>query len=115
MDKLIVSLTQFANPFNKLRKDFFTMELILKTMTDILDNSDGAWITNNHNIEGDHTEIFLTNEEDEQLLRIEYGDEDCLIKYSDIITVLFQDHGGMKIFEIKIKDAETLLLHIRYK
>lgn len=91
------------------------MERILNTMLDILEDSDGVWITNNNNIEGDQYDISLFNDDDKQLLRIEYGDEVCSIKYSDIITVLFQDHGGVKIFEIKIKDAETLLLHIRYK
>lgn len=90
------------------------MERILNTMLDILNDSDGAWITNNHNIEGDHTDIFLVNDAANKLLMIEYRDDTYKIYYSDI-TVLFQEHEGMKIFEIRSKDAKTLLLHIRYK
>lgn len=88
------------------------MERILNTMLEMLYDSDGVWITNNSNIEGDQSDFNLYNDKAEKQLILEFKDDTYKIKYSDIITVLFQDHDDMKIFEIKIRNMKTLLLNI---
>ena len=91
------------------------MRKLVEMLLDFIEESEGLWITNNTDIEGDQWDINISHDVDGKSIYIMYSDCDWRIYYGDIKSITFQDFIDMIIVTLKVKNKKTLLIHILQK
>lgn len=86
------------------------MELLVNTLFNLINNSNGFWMTDNDDINGDQDDIYL--EKDNNSIYLMYEDNDMRIKFADLLGITYENFANMIIAIIKIQNRKNLMVHI---
>ena len=86
------------------------METLVNVLFNLIEESNGFWITDNKNINGDIHDIYL--EKDDKSIYMMYDNDEMRINFTDIIGITFDKINIMIVAALKIKNKSNLLIHI---
>lgn len=88
------------------------MKRLVEKVLDLLEESNGYWVTDNHDINTDNIMIWKTND---TLEIVDCDtDEEIHINFNDIIGIVFDKIQDMIVSVIKLKNRPDVLIHNLY-